>query len=101
MSLPTTTLLPTSQGTLYSVPVGRTATLASLHVTNQSGAPRTFTIYLKPGTGTARPISPVAQALAVGATAIYVASLTLAVGCSIEGIADATDVGVVITGTET
>lgn len=100
MALPTTTTLPTTQGVLYAVPAGLKASIGSIHVVNQSGGARTFTVYLKPIGGTAQPISPISQALAVGAMAIYADTIALTAGCTIEGIADAASVNVVITGVE-
>ena len=100
MSLPVEIAVPGAKGTLYTVPVSQQAIVTAIHIANESGAGRTFTIYVKPVGGTSRPISPLNQALAIDALAIYADDLHLPAGTLIEGVASGASVSCLITGKE-
>jgi len=83
--------LPTVQGTLYTVPSNRSATIGFIRVSNSSGAARTCTIYVNTS-GTANPITPVSVQLPIGALLDDFPVLELHGTSKIEGVASDVDV---------
>ena len=92
-------LIPTVQGAIHTIPKatpgipgsGRSYTVNFFRVVNNSGAARTFTLYLNVN-GTAKPITPVSTQLPIGAAWDDVPTFQLPPGATIEAIADATNV---------
>ena len=93
--------LGVDQTVLYNVPAGKETSVTTIHVANTSGVARTFTIYLRPLGGSARPISTLNRALDVDEIAISDDAIKMAAGCYIEGIASGSGITCVITGIET
>ena len=100
MSLPVEIAVPIAKGTLYTVPASQQAIVTAIHIANESGGARTFTVYAKLPGGTSRPISPLNQALATDALAIYAEPLHLPAGAILEGVADGASVSCFISGKE-
>lgn len=98
--LPAAGTVPTSLGDLYVTPrTVERAVVASIHISNTSGAARTATIYVNIS-GTSRAITPLNMALATDAVAISEAEIELANGHKIEGVASGSGVQFLISGKE-
>ncbi len=91
--------LPTSPGTLYTVPLptpgvpnsGAPKTINFFRVVNESGVARTFTLFLNVN-GTARAITPIATQLPIGAAYDDIPTFQMAAGAEIIGDASAAGV---------
>jgi len=81
--------------TLYTVPSptpgmagsGNLVTVDFFRVVNESGAARTFTIYLNVN-GTARAITPISKVLTLGSAYNDIPVIQLSPGNTVEGVAD-------------
>lgn len=98
MSLPVTGTVPTTKGTLYTVPANRTAWITSIEVVNASAATRTVTLYANIG-GTSSPISQVSASIPAYGKGLEEGRI-LRAGESIEGVASDANVTYVINGEE-
>jgi hypothetical protein len=91
--------LPSTEGTLYTVPASTTTIIKTIIVTNRDGSDRTFTLYVQ--TSTSRAITPVSMTLKTGESFHFNEPLTLQATHLIRGIASvATQLDYTISGVE-
>jgi hypothetical protein len=92
--------VPTSTGTLYTVPTGQQFTLTDIEICNSSATPTTFSIYLVPSGGSAGASNALFGTAPINGntTVQWTGSTALSAGSTIQAVAGAATVAIKISG---